>query len=49
MKEYIFENVLHSNIEIKIKADHYTEAMELLLTVTRYIEDYKLQEQNERH
>lgn len=42
MKEYIFENILNSNIEIRIKADYYTQAMDLLLSVTRYIEDYTL-------
>ena len=42
MKEYIFENILNSNIEIRIKANYYNEAMDLLLSVTRYIEDYRL-------
>jgi len=40
MKEYIFENKLNSNIEIRIKAYNYTQAMELLLTITRDIDDY---------
>lgn len=42
MKEYIFTNVLNSNIEIKIKAYNYTQAMDLLLAVTRDIDDYRL-------
>lgn len=42
MKEYVFENLLNSNIEIKIKATNYTEAMEMLLIEVKYIEDYKL-------
>ena len=43
MKEYIFTNVLNSNIEIRIKANYYTQAMELLLSITRDIDDYRLQ------
>lgn len=42
MKEYIFENILNSNIEIRIKANYYNQAMELLLSVTRNIDDYRL-------
>jgi hypothetical protein len=42
MKEYIFTNTLNSNIEIKIKAYNYTQAMDLLLSVTRNIDDYRL-------
>lgn len=42
MKTYTFENVLNSNIRIKIKANYYTQAMDLLLSATRHIEDYKL-------
>jgi len=42
MKDYIFTNTLNSNIEIKITAYNYTQAMDLLLSVTRYIEDYTL-------
>jgi hypothetical protein len=42
MKEYIFTNILNSNIEIKIKAYNYTQAMDLLLSVTRDIDDYRL-------
>ena len=42
MKEYIFTNVLNSNIEIKIKAYNYTQAMDLLLSVTKDIDDYRL-------
>ena len=42
MKEYIFENILNSNIEIRIKANYYSQAMDLLLSVTRNIDDYRL-------
>jgi hypothetical protein len=42
MKEYIFENVLNSNIKIRIKAYYYSQAMDLLLSVTRNVDDYKL-------
>jgi hypothetical protein len=42
MKEYIFENIFNSNIEIKVKARYYTQAMDLLLSVTRNIDDYRL-------
>jgi hypothetical protein len=45
MKEYLFENQLNSNIEIRIKAYNFTDAMELLLATTRDIDDYKLKEQ----
>ena len=43
MKEYIFINILNSNIEIKIKAKHYNEAMEMLLIEVRHVTDYKIQ------
>jgi hypothetical protein len=42
MKEYIFQNILNSNIEIRIKVHYYTQAMDLLLSVTRNIGDYRL-------
>lgn len=42
MKKYIFINKTNSNIQIVINANSYTEAMELLLAITRYIEDFKL-------
>lgn len=42
MKEFVFKNVLNSNIEIKIKANYYSQAIELLFSVTKYVEDYKL-------
>jgi hypothetical protein len=42
MKEYIFENILNSNIEIRIKANYYAQAMDLLLSATRNIDDYRL-------
>ena len=42
-KEYIFENIIHSSIKIVIEAYNYTQAMELLLLVTRNIDDYRLQ------
>lgn len=43
MKEYIFINILNSNIEIKIKARNYNEAMEYLLMEVKYVADYKIQ------
>jgi hypothetical protein len=43
MKEYIFINILNSNIEIKIKAKHYNEAMEILLMEVRHVSDYKIE------
>jgi len=42
MKEYIFTNVSNSNIEIKIKASFYSQAMDLLLSITRNIDHYRL-------
>ena len=42
MKEYIFHNIKCPNIEIKITTYNDTAAMALLLSVTRYIEDYNL-------
>ena len=42
MEEYVFINILNSNIEIKIKANYYTQAMDLLLSATKNIDDYKL-------
>lgn len=42
MKRYTFLNVLNSNIEINIKAQNYTQAMDLLASVTRNIDDYRL-------
>jgi len=42
MKYYIFENILNSNIEIRIKANYYSQAMDFLLSVTRNIDDYRL-------
>ena len=41
-KEYIFENIFNSNIQIRIKAIYYLQAWELLLTVTRNIDDYRI-------
>jgi hypothetical protein len=42
MKDFIFINTINSNIKITITAYNYTQAMDLLLSVTRYIEDFKL-------
>jgi len=39
MKKYIFINVLNSNIEISILAYNYSQAMDLLLSVTRNIDE----------
>lgn len=41
MKEYVFENQIKSDIEIRIKAYNYTQAMQILLSIVRNIEDYK--------
>ncbi len=41
MKEYVFENQTKSDIEIRIKAYNYTQAMQILLSIVRNIEDYK--------
>lgn len=46
MKEYISTNVLNLNIEIRIKANYYSQAMDLLLSVTRNIDDYRIGYQN---
>ena len=43
MKKYIFINTLNSNIEIKIKAKNYNEAMECLLMEVKHVADYKIQ------
>ena len=43
MKDFIFVNVLNSNIEIKIKARHYNEAMEMLLIEVKHVANYKIQ------
>lgn len=40
MKEYIFENAMNSNISVTIKADTFSEAMNLLKTTIKYVEDY---------
>jgi hypothetical protein len=42
LKEYIFENVLNSNIEIRIKANSYSEALDMIGIATNYnSEDYR--------
>lgn len=46
MKEYIFINILNSNIEIRIKANYYSQAMDILLSVTRNIDEYRVQSNN---
>lgn len=47
MKEYIFQNTLNTNIEIRIKATNYNQAMDLLLSITRNIDDFRLYSHNE--
>lgn len=42
MNKYIFSHVINSNIKININAQNYTQAMDLLLSVTRNIDDYRL-------
>jgi len=44
MTKFIFKNIVHSGIEISIIAYNFTDAMEKLLSVTRDIYDYRLQE-----
>ena len=44
MKKYTFINTLNTNIKIIIIANSFTNAMELLLLVTRDIEDYRIKE-----
>jgi len=39
MKEYIFENAMNSNKNVTIKADTFSEAMRLLKTTIKYVED----------
>lgn len=46
MKTYIFNHTENSNIKIIIEAYNYTQAMELLLSVTRDIELYELQRES---
>lgn len=43
MKNFIFIHKLNSNIKITIIAYSYTQAMDLLLSITRHIEDFKLE------
>lgn len=42
MNEYIFENLLNSNIKIRIKAYTAFGANQLLSEVVSFSEDYKL-------
>ena len=42
MREYIFQNNLYPSIKIIIGANNYTQAMDMLLMVTRNIDDYRL-------
>lgn len=46
MKTYIFNHTENSNIKIIIEAYNYTQAMDLLLSVTRDVELYELQKDN---
>ena len=41
LKIYTFENTCDSRIKIIIEARNFTEAMDLLLSITRDIDDYK--------
>lgn len=42
MKVYIFENTRDNRIRIIIEANSFTEAMDLLLSVIRDIDDFSL-------
>jgi len=42
MKEFIFENVLNSNITITINVNYFEEAMDILEREVFCAEDYKL-------
>jgi hypothetical protein len=42
MKIYTFENVLNLNIRIEIKARSRNEALDLLISITKYSDDFKL-------
>lgn len=46
MKEYIFINILNSRIEIRINANSYAQAMDILLYITRDIDEYRVQSDN---
>lgn len=40
-KEFTFINTLNFNIKVNIKAYNFTEAMDLLLSITRNIDDFR--------
>lgn len=42
MKIYIYTNIYNSNIEIRILANNFTEASEILLSITRDFEEFRL-------
>ena len=42
MKQFIFENILNSNIQITIKAKCLNEALDLLILSVKYPDDYKI-------
>ena len=42
MEAYIFIHKTNPNIEIRISAYNYTQAMDLLLSITRDIDSFKL-------
>ena len=41
LKIYTFENIRDERIKIIIEARNFTEAMDLLLSITRDIDDFK--------
>jgi len=47
MREYVFNNIRNSNIEIKVRARNYTHAMDQLLSITRDIDVYRLKSDND--
>lgn len=42
MKTYVFENQLNSNIKVLIDAYNYAQAMDMLLSTIRDIDDFRL-------
>lgn len=41
LKEYRFEDMLNSNVEVVIKSYSFTEAYEILVIITKHPEDFK--------
>lgn len=41
MKEYIFEDLLNSNVQVSVKAANFTRAYEILVMITKHPADFK--------